>query len=110
MIELHRPAPLPPITHLHFLILDALTMGELAGKQIRDQLRLRKAKRAKGTFYDHMKRLEHSGLVRGWYVAELRGEYAVRERKYEITVAGRRAVHASYAFYADQALAWELAS
>lgn len=110
MIELHRLAPLPPITHLHFLILDSLTMGELAGTQIRDQLRLRKAKRAQSAFYDHMKRLEHRGLVKGWYVAELKGEHAVRVRKYKITVAGRRAVGATYAFYADRALALDVAS
>ncbi len=110
MITPPRISALPPITHLHFLILDALTMGELAGTQIRDQLRLRKAKRAEGTFYQHMKRLEHRGLVRGSYVAELKGEHAVRVRKYKITVAGRCAVGATYALYADRVLALEVAS
>jgi DNA-binding MarR family transcriptional regulator len=110
LIELHRPLPLPSITHLHFVILDTLYRGRLNGEQIRSKLRLQTITMSLSTYYEHMKRMESRGFVRGWYSAELRGERAVRVQLYEITVAGRRAVETTYDFYADRALELELVS
>ena len=57
------------------------------------------------TFYELTKRLEELGYIAGYYTARIVGDFAVRERYYEITVAGVRAYHAAHTFYTNGAAA-----
>ena len=48
-----------------------------------------------------MAELEELGYLKGFYDARMVGDFAVRERHYEITVAGIRAYHSAHAFYSN---------
>ena len=94
---------LPPVTHAQFFVLESLMCCPLRGKELRAELQAHGWLRTNTTFYHLTNRLAKLGLVRGWYTAKIVGDFAVRERHYEITVAGTRTYHAARAFYSNGA-------
>jgi DNA-binding PadR family transcriptional regulator len=90
---------LPPITHLQFLVLEALTGGEHAGRDVRTLLAAQAVKSSAPAFYQMMGRLEDAGFVEGWYDQKLVGGQNVKERRYRLTRRGERALADTRAFY-----------
>ncbi|MFC1640167.1 hypothetical protein ACFL3B_05330 [Gemmatimonadota bacterium] len=101
MISPPRIPEIPEITHAQFFVLESLMVCPLRGKDLRDELQEFGWLKNTRTFYQLTKRLEELGLLAGFYTARIVGDYAVRERHYEITVAGVRAYHAAHAFYSN---------
>ena len=97
-----------PIPHLQFLILSELVNGEAAGHELRAMLDEEGQRKTGPAFYQLMARLEDAKLVKGKYRNTDVDGQIVRERRYEITGGGRRAVQAYLEFAARRAgLAWE---
>jgi DNA-binding PadR family transcriptional regulator len=94
---------LPPVTHLQFVILEALRAGEVAGADVRASLGAHGVNRTLPSFYELMARLEKAGLVVGHYAAKTINGQSVRERRYTLTPAGDDAYDATCAFYNDRA-------
>ena len=92
---------LPVLTHLQFVVLEALTGGEHAGRDIRSLLTSYGIRNSGPAFYQMMGRLEQAGLVEGWYEQKLVGGQNVKERRYRLTRAGARATKETRAFYAE---------
>jgi DNA-binding PadR family transcriptional regulator len=90
---------LPAITHLQFLVLEALTAGEQAGRDLRALLVAHAVKSSAPAFYQMMGRLEDADLVEGWYDQKLVGGQNVKERRYRVTRRGERALAETRAFY-----------
>jgi DNA-binding PadR family transcriptional regulator len=90
---------LPGITHLQFLVLEALTGGEQAGRDLRALLSAHAVKSSAPAFYQMMGRLEDADLVEGWYDQKLVGGQNVKERRYRVTRRGERALADTRAFY-----------
>lgn len=90
---------LPPITHLQFLVLEALTDVEQAGRDLRELLAGYGLRNSAPAFYQMMARLEVAGLVEGWYDQKLVAGQNVKERRYRVTKAGERSVEATRSFY-----------
>jgi DNA-binding PadR family transcriptional regulator len=96
-----RIPELPEITHAQFFVLESLMVCPLRGKDLRAELHEFGWLKTNATFYQLTKRLEKLGLIAGFYTAKIVGDFAVRERHYEITIAGVRAYHAAHAFYSN---------
>jgi DNA-binding PadR family transcriptional regulator len=94
-----KPARLPPVTHLQFLVLEFLRNREEPGRTVRDMLRRHGVRRSTPAFYQLMARLEEMGVVRGEYVPKVVKGQTVKERRYALTPAGARAYNATCAFY-----------
>jgi DNA-binding PadR family transcriptional regulator len=90
---------LPPITHLQFVVLEALADAEQAGRDLRDLLGGHGVRNSAPAFYQMMARLETAGLVEGWYEQKLVGGQNVKERRYRVTRAGERSLEATRNFY-----------
>ena len=90
---------LPTITHLQFLILEALSDAELAGRDLRDLLAGFGVRNSAPAFYQMMARLETAGLVEGWYDQKLVAGQNVKERRYRLTPPGIRSLDATRNFY-----------
>ncbi len=90
---------LPTITHLQFLMLEALSDAELAGRDLRELLAGFGVRNSAPAFYQMMARLEAADLVAGWYDQKLVGGQNVKERRYRLTQDGQRAVDATRSFY-----------
>ena len=90
---------LPTITHLQFLILEALSDNELAGRDLREVLAGFGVRNSAPAFYQMMARLEASDLVAGWYDQKLVAGQNVKERRYRLTHDGERSVDATRSFY-----------
>jgi hypothetical protein len=101
MISPPRIPELPDISHAQFFVLESLMVCPLRGKDLRDELQEFGWLKTNATFYELTNRLEQLGYLKGYYTVKLVGKYAVRERHYEITVAGIRAYHAAHAFYSN---------
>jgi len=90
--------------HLDGLLLAALEYGPRHGYAIKEALRLTTDGRfdlPTGTIYPALHRLERAGLITGtWLVAEGR-----RRRSYELTAAGRKALHAERTTWTEFAAA-----
>jgi DNA-binding PadR family transcriptional regulator len=94
---------LPPVTHLQFLILDALTSSEQAGRDLRELLAGFGVRNSGPAFYQMMARLESSDLVEGRYdQKQVEGQH-VKQRRYRLTTQGQHAVETTRAFYAARA-------
>jgi DNA-binding PadR family transcriptional regulator len=93
---------LPDITHLQFLVLEALVEQEHAGRELRALLASFGLKNSAPAFYQMMGRLEESGLVEGWYDQKLVAGQNIKERRYRVTRAGTRAIGETRAFYLDR--------
>ena len=91
---------LPPVTHLQYLVLDALDGRERAGRDLRALLAAHAVKNSAPAFYQMMGRLEDAGLVEGRYDQRVVAGQHLKERSYRITRAGMRAVADTRAFYA----------
>jgi DNA-binding PadR family transcriptional regulator len=92
--------PIPEITHLQFLLLDALQGGERTGRALRELLSEQRHRTSGPAFYQLMARMEDARLVRGRYDQKLVEGQLIKERVYTITAAGLAAVEAVRAFYA----------
>lgn len=90
---------LPPVTHLQFLVLEALAEAEQAGRDLRDLLAGYGVRNSAPAFYQMMARLEASALVEGWYNQKLVSGQNVKERRYRLTRAGERSVETTRNFY-----------
>jgi len=90
---------LPPVTHLQFLVLEALAEAEQAGRDLRDLLATYGVRNSAPAFYQMMARLEASDLVEGWYDQKLVAGQNVKERRYRLTKAGERSVETTRNFY-----------
>ncbi len=93
--------PLPAISHLQFAVLGQLLAGEQAGRAIRAQLRQLRVRQTGPAFYQMMARLEDEGLVEGWYVQKVVAGQILRERRYAIRDAGRKAWSEARRFYLE---------
>ncbi|GMV21428.1 MAG: hypothetical protein AB7L71_09310 [Vicinamibacterales bacterium] len=96
---------LPAVTHLQFLVLDALTSAEQAGRDLRDLLAGFGVKNSGPAFYQMMSRLEGAGWVEGWYDQKLVAGQNVKERRYRLTRAGERALETTRSFYLERSAA-----
>jgi DNA-binding PadR family transcriptional regulator len=90
---------LPPITHMQFLVLEALAEGERHGRDLRARLAAYRVRSSGPAFYQMMARLEQSGLVEGWYEQALVHGQHVKERRYRLARPGRRALDETRRFY-----------
>ena len=90
---------LPPITHLQFLVLEALSVDEQAGRELRALLSSVGVRNSGPAFYQMMARLERARLVEGWYEQITVGDQAVTERRYRLKPAGKRLWEETRAFY-----------
>ena len=90
---------LPAITHLQFLVLDALTGGEQAGRDVRAVLARFRIRNSAPAFYQMMSRLEAAGLVEGWYDQKVIDGQLLKERRYRLTRGGQRALAETRSFY-----------
>jgi DNA-binding PadR family transcriptional regulator len=93
---------LPPVTHLQFLILDLVRQDAHSGRFIRERLAEESAVHSGPAFYQLMARLEEAKLVSGWYESQVISGQTIKERRYEITAAGRRAHSSVHSFYANR--------
>lgn len=93
---------LPLITHLQFLVLEALSIDEQAGRQLRALLSSVGVRNSGPAFYQMMARLEEAGLVEGWYEQTIIAGQNLKERRYRLTRPGLRAVSDTRAFYLDR--------
>jgi DNA-binding PadR family transcriptional regulator len=93
---------LPPVTHLQFLVLDALADRERPGRELRDGLTAWGVRRSGPAFYQMMARLEDAGLVEGWYEQRSVAGQHLKERSYRLTKPGRRALEGTRSFYLDR--------
>lgn len=96
------PKPVPSITHLQFLVLEALVDGEQAGRDIRTLLASHDVRRSAPAFYQMMARLEDGAFVEGWYDQKVVEGQMLKERRYRLTRSGRRALDETRAFYLEQ--------
>ena len=103
MITAPRIPRLPDISHVQFFTLESLMVCPLPGKELRSELHEVGWARSQPTFHELTKRLEERGLIRGFYVRKFVGFFSIRERHFEITVAGVRAYHEAQAFYSNGA-------
>jgi DNA-binding PadR family transcriptional regulator len=94
---------LPPVTHLQFLVLEALAEREQSGRDLRALLAGYGVRNSGPAFYQMMGRLEDAALVEGWYEQKLVAGQNIKERRYRQTPAAARAVQETRAFYAAKA-------
>ncbi|MFQ5529136.1 MAG: PadR family transcriptional regulator [Gemmatimonadota bacterium] len=90
----------PKLTHLQFVILGLIQEGATSGKELRAALRDDGMRKSGPSFYQLMARLEDSGWVAGEYRQRVVEGQTIRERHYDLTPTGTRALQASTAFYA----------
>jgi len=93
---------LPDVTHLQFLVLEALTDGERAGRELRALLAAHGIRNSAPAFYQMMGRLEDARLVDGSYDQKVVAGQHVKERRYRITKVGARAVLETRNFYFER--------
>src|ERR1041385_2273576 len=93
---------LPDITHLQFLVLDALAADECAGRDLRALLAAHGVRSSGPAFYQMMGRLEEAGLAEGRYEQKMVGGQNLKERRYKLTRRGARACDETRQFYLDQ--------
>jgi DNA-binding PadR family transcriptional regulator len=96
---------IPNITHLQFLVLASLMDGELSGQELRAELAKHGEAKTLAAFYQLMARLEELKIVKGRYEQVVIGDQRVKERRYEIVAAGRRAVDKAVEFYVSSGAA-----
>ena len=99
----HYVAQAATITHLQFLVLEALSVDEQAGRELRALLSSVGVRNSGPAFYQMMARLEEAGLVDGLVRSRKssRGR-TLKERRYRLTRAGLRAVSDTRAFYLER--------
>lgn len=93
---------IPEITHLQFLVLEALAGSDQLGRELRALLAAHGVRSSGPAFYQMMSRLEDAGLVEGAYDQRVVAGQHVKERRYRLTKAGARAVAETRNFYLDR--------
>ncbi len=93
---------LPDITHLQFLVLEALGDADQLGRELRALLASHGVRNSAPAFYQMMSRLEDAGLAEGAYDQKVIAGQNVKERRYRITKAGTRAAAHTRTFYLDR--------
>ena len=93
---------LPSVTHLQFLVLEALAGVEQAGRDLRALLARHKVRTSAPAFYQMMARLEAAALVEGRYDQKVIGGQHLKERRYRLLPAGRRALVETENFYLER--------
>ena len=93
---------LPGLTHLQFLVLEALSERECAGRELRRLLATYGVRNSAPAFYQMMGRLEEAGLVEGWYDQKVVASQHIKERRYRLLKAGIRAAAETRAFYQER--------
>jgi DNA-binding PadR family transcriptional regulator len=101
--------PLPPLTHLQFLILGALLAGEQSGKALRRELAQYGIRRTAAAFYQMMARIEDANWVSGSYTQQIVDGQIIKERSYRVTATGERAWRRTRDFYAEAGRAGRVA-
>jgi len=101
--------PLPPLTHLQFLILSALLAGDQSGKALRRELAQHGVRRTAAAFYQMMARIEDANWVAGSYIQQIVDGQIIKERSYRLTATGERALRRTRDFYAEAGRAGRLA-
>ena len=90
---------LPNITHLQFLVMTILLDGDKSGRDLREMMAEEGVRKSGPAFYQMMARLEDEKFVRGWYEQKVIDGQIIKERRYEITGAGKRVCNDVRAFY-----------
>jgi DNA-binding PadR family transcriptional regulator len=93
--------PVPDLTHLQFFVLTSLLDGEQTGRHLREKLAEEGVRRSGPAFYQFMARLEDNRLVKGRYEQKVVEGQIIKERRYELTAAGVRALEQVRKFYAE---------
>jgi len=100
---------LPAVTHLQFLVLEALAADAQAGRDLRAMLASYGVRNSGPAFYQMMARLEESSLVEGEYTQKIVDSQHLKERRYRLTRSGKRSLEETRAFYAERLAASRLA-
>jgi len=100
---------LPELSHLQFAVLNVLGSSTISGKELRKALADEHGLKKSGpAFYQMMARLEEAKFVKGWYEQQVIDGQIIKERNYEITANGVRALNHTEAFYRRSAGARDL--
>jgi DNA-binding PadR family transcriptional regulator len=94
---------LPTLSHLQFLILECLGTTKLPGRDLRQRLAKKGAKKTGPSFYQLMARLEEAGFVEGEYSQKIVQAQIIKERIYRMTTEGERAFRETLSFYSQRA-------
>src|SRR6266404_4903821 len=93
---------MPTITHLQFLILDALADGERSGQEVRDALKTARVRKSGPAFYQLMARLEDAKFVSGRYEQKTIDGQPIKQRRYKLLAGGLRALAETREFYLER--------
>jgi DNA-binding PadR family transcriptional regulator len=93
---------IPGISHLQFVILDALGANVKRGKELRADLAESGVKKTGPSFYQLMARLEEARFVEGWYEQQIIDGQIIKEKHYRILGNGIRAVNQMKNFYRNR--------
>jgi DNA-binding PadR family transcriptional regulator len=91
----------PQLSHLQALVLDCLGAGVLSGRALRERMAEAGVRKSGPAFYQAMARLEEAGFVKGSYTQKIVEAQIIKEREYELTGEGERALRDTVAFYAS---------
>lgn len=89
----------PELTHLQFFVLVLVSKGPHSGRFIRERLAELGETQSPAAFYQFMSRLEEKGVLSGWYESCHLDGQTIKERKYETTKSGIKAIRRSQQFY-----------
>jgi len=92
---------LPILSHLQFAITYCIGLiAPVSGKELRTKLNeVFGIKKSGPGFYQLMARLEENKLVTGWYKQEVIDGQIIRERTYDLTPNGAKALEDASLFY-----------
>ena len=93
---------IPTLTHLQFLILNALLDGERSGQEVRDDLAAANVRKSGPAFYQLMARLEDAKFVAGHYEQKTIDGQPIKQRRYKLLAGGRQAHAETRDFYAER--------
>jgi hypothetical protein len=93
---------IPKLTDVQVLFLEVIAAEKVSGRQLREQLAKRGWRRSAPVFYQFAARLEGEKLIKGWYEQRIIAEQPVRERFYELTAHGKRALVETLHFYEER--------
>ena len=89
----------PSLSHLQAAVLDSIGASDISGRDLRAALKKRKIKKSGPAFYQLMSRLEDAKFVTGRYEEKMVEGQRIKERKYQMTGEGEKALRESLSFY-----------
>lgn len=92
---------LPELSHLQIAILDALGPREISGRELREALKKNKISKSGPAFYQLMARLEEAKFVKGSYEEKIVEGQRIKERRYQMTGEGAKALSNAANFYSS---------